>query len=92
MKHILKLIQSTLLIAIIAAGCDTDELHEMNIDPNAVNQIDMNYFFTAAELGMASNGSSGDNRYTDWRTNINFASFAIQHFATTGQSIRREIF
>ena len=66
----------------MAAGCDTDELHEMNINPNAVNQIDMNYFFTAAELGMASNGSSGDNRYTDWRTNMNFASFAIQHFAS----------
>jgi hypothetical protein len=87
MKHILKLIQSTLLIAIIAAGCNTDELQEMNINPNAVNQIDMNYFFTAASLGAASNGSSGDNRYTDWRTNINFASFAIQHFAMTGSTV-----
>ncbi len=92
MKHILKLIQSTLLIAIITAGCDTDELHKMNIDPNAVNQIDMNYFFTAAELGMASNGSSGDNRYTDWRTNMNFASFAIQQFATTGSTLGEKYF
>ena len=92
MKHILKLIQSTLLIAIIAAGCDTDELHEMNIDPNAVNEIDLNYFFTASELGIASNGSSGDNRYTDWRTNINFASFAIQQFASTGQTSGEKYF
>lgn len=92
MKHILKLIQSTLLIAIIAAGCDTDELHEMNIDPNAVNQIDMNYFFSAACLGAASNGTTGDNRYTDWRTNINFASFAIQHFAMTGSSSGEKYF
>jgi len=92
MKHILKLIQGTLLIAIVTAGCDTDALHEMNINPNAVNQIDMNYFFTAAELGMASNGSSGDNRYTDYRTNINFASFAIQHFAMTGSSSGEKYF
>ena len=86
MKHILKLIQSTLLIAIIAAGCDTDELHEMNINPNAVNQIDMNYFFSAACLGAASNGTSGDNRYTDWRTNVAFGSLAIQHTAMTGSN------
>lgn len=76
----------------MAAGCDTDELHEMNINPNAVNKIDMNYFFTAAQLGMASNGSSGDNRYTDWRTNMNFASFAIQHFASTGATAGEKYF
>jgi|WetSurMetagenome_2_1015567.scaffolds.fasta_scaffold09092_3 hypothetical protein len=92
MKHILKLIQSTLLIAIITAGCDTDELHNMNLNPNAVNQIDLNYFLSASELGMASNGSSGDNRYTDWRTNINFASFAIQQFASTGQTSGEKYF
>lgn len=92
MKHILKLINITLLIAIVAAGCDTTALHEMNKNPNAVNTIDMNYFFTAAELGMASNGSSGDNRYTDWRTNINFASFAIQQFAMTGSSSGEKYF
>lgn len=92
MKHISKLILGTLLIFVMAAGCDTDELHEMNINPNAVNKIDMNYFFTAAQLGMASNGSSGDNRYTDWRTNMNFASFAIQHFASTGATAGEKYF
>jgi SusD/RagB-like outer membrane lipoprotein len=83
MKNKIKLILSILLIIVFSAGCDTDELHDMNINPNAVNQIDMNYFFTAASLGIASNGSSGDNRYTDWRTNINFASTCIQQLATT---------
>lgn len=92
MKHILKLIQITLFIAIIAAGCDTADLHNMNLDPNAVQQIDMNYFLTASELGMASNGSAGDDNYTDWRTNINFASFAIQHFAMTGSSSGEKYF
>jgi hypothetical protein len=92
MKHILKLIFSTLVIAIIAAGCDTTDLHNMNTDPNAVNQIDMNYFLTASELGMASNGSGGDDRYTDWRTNIAFASLAMQHFASTSSSIGEKYF
>lgn len=92
MKHILKLTLSTLLIFVMVAGCDTDELHEMNINPNAVQQLDMDYFFTAALLGMASNGSSGDNRYTDWRTNMNFASFAIQHFASTGSTAGEKYF
>jgi hypothetical protein len=92
MKHILKLTLSTLLIFVMVAGCDTDELHEMNINPNAVQLLDMDYFFTASLLGMASNGSSGDNRYTDWRTNMNFASFAIQHFATTGGTAGEKYF
>jgi len=82
MKHIYKLIQGALLIGVIAAGCDTKELHDMNINPNAVNQIDVNYFFTAAELGSACGGLR-DNRYTDWRTNIGMCAHAIQQLATT---------
>ncbi len=66
------------------AGCNTEDLQELNINPQAVNQIDLNYLFTAAELGSASNGSAGDNRYIDWRTNIGMASYAIQHLATGG--------
>ena len=92
MKHILKLTLSILLVFVLAAGCDTTELHDMNINPNAVQSLDMNYFFTAALLGMASNGSSGDNRYTDWRTNINFASLAIQHTAYSGSTAGEKYF
>lgn len=83
MKHIFKIAISALLGFVIAAGCNTDELQNMNKNPNAVQQIDMDYFFTASILGMASNGSSGDNRYTDWRTNIGLAAHAIQQLATT---------
>jgi hypothetical protein len=82
MKHIFKLIWSALLIIIIVAGCDTDELHNMNLNPNAVNQIDMNYFFTAAQLSAGNNGLR-DNRYTDWRTNIGMCAHAIQQLAST---------
>jgi len=82
MKHTVKLIFSALLIIIVAGGCDTDALHEMNINPNAVNTIDVNYFLTAAELSAANNGLR-DNRYTDWRTNIGMCAHAIQQLAST---------
>ncbi|HUX58913.1 MAG TPA: SusD/RagB family nutrient-binding outer membrane lipoprotein [Bacteroidales bacterium] len=84
MKYILKLTLSTLFIFVMAAGCDTDELHKVNLNPNAVNEINMNYFFTAAELGIASHGSQGDATLFDWRTNVRVGIYAIQHAASTG--------
>jgi hypothetical protein len=87
MKHILKLVLSLLLAIMLVNGCDTDALHELNINPNAVNEIDMNYFFTAAELGIASGGSNGDNRYIDWRTNIGMCAHATQQLATTNTGL-----
>ena len=77
------IILSTLMIFCVVAGCDTDNLHELNINPQAVNEIDLHFLFSAAQLGIASNGTSGDNRYTDWRTNIGMGSTAIQQLATT---------
>ena len=82
MKHIIRLIQSALLIIFFVAGCDTTELHDMNVNPNAVNQIDVNYFLTAAELSAANNGLR-DDRYTDWRTNIGMCAHAIQQLASS---------
>jgi hypothetical protein len=87
MKNIHKLILTSLLVVFLVAGCDTDELHDLNVNPNSVAKIDLNYFFTAAELGSASGGSSGDNRYIDWRTNIGMCSHAIQHLANAGGGI-----
>jgi len=87
MKHIFKLILSALLVIILVAGCDTDALHELNINPNAVNKIDMNYFFTAAELGLASGGSAGDNRYIDWRTNIGMFAHCTQQLSTASTGL-----
>jgi hypothetical protein len=84
MKYINKIIILALALVVPMAGCDTDELHELNINPQAVTQIDLNFMFTTAQLGIASNGTTGDNRYTDWRTNIGMASTAIQQLATVG--------
>jgi hypothetical protein len=68
-------------------GCDTEELHNLNINPQAVNEIDLNFMFTAAQLGSASGGSAGDNRYIDWRTNIGMTAYLIQHLANAGGGI-----
>ena len=65
------------LAAVLMTGCDTRELHDLNINPQALNQVDLNFIFTSAELAIASNGSSGDNRYIDWRTNIGWCAYAM---------------
>ena len=87
MKHIFKIIPSGLLAIILATGCDTQALHDLNINPNAVSEIEMNYFFTAAELGLASGGSRGDNRYIDWRTNIGMCAHAMQQLNTVSTGL-----
>lgn len=87
MKYISKLSWAALVLFLPLGSCNTDELQELNLNPQAVNQIDLNYLFTAAELGIASNGSAGDNRYIDWRTNIGMAAYAIQHLGNAGGGI-----
>lgn len=86
MKYLNKLVFIGLMVAALSS-CDTDELHDLNINPQAVNEIDMNFLFSTAELGIASNGSSGDNRYTDWRTNIGWCAHAIQQLGNAGGGI-----
>lgn len=68
------------------SACDTDELHDLNINSQAVSQIDMNFLFTSSLLSLCDGGSAGDNRYINWRTNIGYTSFWMQHLATTGTS------
>ena len=81
-KYINRIILCMLAMLAPLVGCDTEELHELNINPQAVTQINVNFLLTAAELGSAAGGgTSGDNRYIDWRTNIGLASFYVQHMA-----------
>ena len=87
MNYAKKIILSTVIAVVIAAGCDTTELQDFSINPQAVNQINLNFFFTPAQLGAASGGSTGDNRYIDWRTNIGMCSYAIQHLASVGEMV-----
>lgn len=87
MKILNKFFYGALVLVIPVTSCDTENLQELNINPQAVNQIDLNYLFSAAELGSASNGSSGDNRYIDWRTNIGWASMVVQQLAVASGGI-----
>jgi hypothetical protein len=87
MKLINKAILFILTAMVPLVGCDTENLHNLNINPQAVTQIDLNFMFTAAELGSASGGSAGDNRYIDWRTNIGMGAYLIQHLANAGGGI-----
>jgi hypothetical protein len=84
MKYLRKLTYCTTIIGILVAGCNKDELKNLNINPQALSTIDVNFLFSSAQLGAASGGSQGDNRYIDWRTNIGMASTAIQELAATG--------
>lgn len=80
MKYLRILIYST-FVAVLVSGCNKDSLKNLNINPQAANSIDVNFLFTSAQLGAASGGARGDNRYIDWRTNIGIASTAIQQLA-----------
>ncbi len=74
--------------ALIALNsCDTQELRDLNVNPQAPNTIDMNFLMTSAQLGTASGGSRGDNRYIDWRTNMGMCAHAIQQIANVGGGI-----
>lgn len=73
-----------MIAAVFVTGCNTDELKDLNINPQALPEINVNFLFSSAQLGAASGGSAGDNRYVDWRTNIRLASYAIQQLASAG--------
>jgi hypothetical protein len=68
----------------LLVACNKDSFTNLNTDPQSLPTINLNFIFTSAELGAASSGSSGDNRYIDWRTNIGMTSYAIQHLANAG--------
>src|SRR5918993_742723 len=87
MKVINKIILLTIGLMVPMAACDTDELHDRNNNPQALQTAPMEFLFTAAQLGSAAGGSAGDNRYIDWRTNIGLFGYAIQHLATASGGI-----
>ena len=84
MKYLRKLIYCTAFTLVLVSGCNKTSLKNLNINPQAANTIDVNFLFTSAQLGAASGGSRGDNRYIDWRTNIGIASTTIQQAAAIG--------
>jgi len=84
MKYLKILVCCIAIAAMVATGCNKDSLKDLNNNPQAATTIDVNFLFTSAQLGAASGGSRGDNRYIDWRTNIGIASTTIQQLAAIG--------
>jgi hypothetical protein len=84
MKYINKIILSILAIVAPLAACDTEELTDLNINPQALNEVNLNFIFTAVELSSATNGFSGDNWYLNGRTNLGYTAYFMQQLATTG--------
>lgn len=87
MKYVNKLILSILAVIAPLAACDTEELHDMNINPQALNEVNLNFVFSAVELSAATNGFSGDNWYLNGRTNLGYMSYFIQQMSTTGTNL-----
>ena len=76
MKRINKFLIFTLLCMIPFAGCDTEELTDLNIDPTAANELDWRFLFTTGQVWAA------ENRYINGRVHLNLGSGLIQHMAT----------
>jgi len=84
MNYLHKLIPFLFGLMLMSLGCDTENLHERNVDPQSVSEMDLNYMFSAAELSIACNGGAGNNRYVNWRSNIGMCAGAIQQITTFG--------
>jgi len=77
MKFIHKLSFIWMLVLIPIMSCNTDELQELNIDPNAANEVDWRFLFTSGQVQAA------ENRQINGRVNISLCAQLIQHCATT---------
>jgi hypothetical protein len=84
MKYFNKSIYVLLIAGVVMAGCNEEEFQELDINPQAVNEIDLNFLFTRAELEL-SDGES--NRFLSWRTNLLFDAMAMQHSASMGTAV-----
>lgn len=65
-----------LIFTIPFSGCNTDELQDLNIDPNAANLIDWRFLFTQGVL------QSRENRYVNGRVNLSICGAITQQVST----------
>jgi hypothetical protein len=87
MKFLIKTIFCSAVLAIFLTACNKESFTKINVNPQSLNTLNLNFVFTTAQLGAASGGSAGDNRYIDWRTNIGLTAYAIQQLANAGGGI-----
>lgn len=76
MKYINKLFVLGFILLLPLTSCNTEELQELNIDPNAANELDWKFLLTQGQV------QSAENRYINGRVNLGICSHLIQHLAT----------
>lgn len=76
MKNIYINCLATIFSVLISTGCDTDELVELNINKNAVTELDPSYLFTKATLSL-------NGEYEMTRALSIYSAPMIQHIAST---------
>jgi hypothetical protein len=72
MKAIHKITVLFLAMSLTFTSCDEQELFDMNIDPNAVTDMDMQYLFSLATLRIAG-------EYENTRANMLYSATMVQH-------------
>ena len=87
MKYLNKIVLSAAALMLPFAACDTETLQDYNLNPQALNEVNMNFVFNGVLLDAATNGMAGDNWYLNWRTNAGYCSYFIQHMSTTGLAL-----
>ncbi|MFT4024834.1 MAG: SusD/RagB family nutrient-binding outer membrane lipoprotein, partial [Flavihumibacter sp.] len=87
MKNIKRSIVILTVVAALVTGCSKSALEKLNVDPQAQGDINLNFLFSAVQLGLTSGGTLGENRDLDWRVNIGYGAYAIQHLAFLDQGI-----
>ena len=51
MKNINKIVLSALLTALLVAGCNTDELQDLKLNPQAVTEINLEFHVHCSPIG-----------------------------------------
>ncbi|MEO9803254.1 MAG: SusD/RagB family nutrient-binding outer membrane lipoprotein [Reichenbachiella sp.] len=63
-------------LMLVGSACSNDDLLDINIDPNASNEINMSFLLATGIMETAG------SRYENWRANLIYSSTMIQHNAS----------
>lgn len=63
-------------LMLVTSACNNDDLLDINVDPNASNEIDLGFLLATGIMETAG------SRYENWRTNLIYSSTMIQHNAS----------
>ena len=78
-----KILVSILLTLVLILGCNGPNFQELDLNPQSVNQIDLNFMFTPIPMQLSSGAS---NRAMNANNNLRFCGSVIQHTASFNRS------